>query len=217
MSESTGNHRSPRGYSLVSGHQALRRRRRSPAHPTLQPPHRRGLPPLDSPLPRVSQQHSSARTGRVRRQPFLDAFSLGQNVAASTQNQALAAVLFLYEHVVEQPLDRIEGVARARKPKRLPVVLTRDEVVCHPSVGGRLRYKDRAGASGAQGRPDHDGLHARIESWRSRGPQPARPSAESSLCRGRPYYRYLPVGVKLGVKFIGHARSRYELGRVNTN
>ena len=49
-------------------------------------------------------------------------------MAASTQNQALAAVLFLYEHVLEQPLDRIEGVVCARKPKRLPVVLTRDEV-----------------------------------------------------------------------------------------
>jgi len=49
-------------------------------------------------------------------------------VAASTQNQALAALLFLFEHVLERPLDRIEGVVRARGPKRLPVVLTRDEV-----------------------------------------------------------------------------------------
>ena len=49
-------------------------------------------------------------------------------MAASTQNQALAAVLSLYEHVLEQPLDRVEGVVWARKPKRLPVVLTRDEV-----------------------------------------------------------------------------------------
>jgi integrase len=49
-------------------------------------------------------------------------------VAASTQNQALAAVLFLYQHVLEHPLDRTDGVVRARRPKRLPVVLTRDEV-----------------------------------------------------------------------------------------
>jgi integrase len=54
--------------------------------------------------------------------------AISENVAASTQNQALAAVLFLYQHVQEQPLDRIEGVVRARKPKRLPVVLSRDEV-----------------------------------------------------------------------------------------
>jgi site-specific recombinase XerD len=59
---------------------------------------------------------------------FLTHLAVGQNVAASTQNQALAAVLFVYEHVLEQSLDRMEGVIRARKPKRLPVVLTRDEV-----------------------------------------------------------------------------------------
>jgi integron integrase len=58
---------------------------------------------------------------------FLTDLALNGHVAASTQNQALAAILFLYEHVLEQPLDRIEGVVRANRPKRLPVVLTRDE------------------------------------------------------------------------------------------
>ena len=59
---------------------------------------------------------------------FLTHLAVRENVAASTQNQALASLLFLYEHVLEQPLNRIEGVVRARKPKRLPVVLTREEV-----------------------------------------------------------------------------------------
>ena len=59
---------------------------------------------------------------------FLSHLALSENVSASTQNQALAAVLFLYQRVLEQPLQRIEGVIRARKPKLLPVVLTRDEV-----------------------------------------------------------------------------------------
>lgn len=59
---------------------------------------------------------------------FLTYLAVHDNVAASTQNQALAALLFLYERVLEQPLDRLEGVVRARKPKRLPVVLSRDEV-----------------------------------------------------------------------------------------
>ena len=59
---------------------------------------------------------------------FLTHLAVKEHVAASTQNQALSAVLFLYEHVLEQPLDRIEGVVRARRPKRLPVVLTVDEV-----------------------------------------------------------------------------------------
>ncbi len=59
---------------------------------------------------------------------FLTHLAVQKNVAASTQNQALAALLFLYEQVLKQPLDRIEGVVRGRKPKRLPAVLTRDEV-----------------------------------------------------------------------------------------
>jgi integrase len=47
--------------------------------------------------------------------------------AASTQNQALAALLFLYEHVLHGPAIRVERVIRAKGPLRLPVVLSRDE------------------------------------------------------------------------------------------
>jgi integron integrase len=59
---------------------------------------------------------------------FLTHLAVDRNVSASTQNQALAALLFLYEHVLDRPLDRVEGVVRANRPKRLPVVLTREEV-----------------------------------------------------------------------------------------
>jgi integron integrase len=59
---------------------------------------------------------------------FLMHLAVDRNVSASTQNQALAALLFLYEHVLERPLDRIDGVVRANRPRRLPVVLTRSEV-----------------------------------------------------------------------------------------
>jgi len=59
---------------------------------------------------------------------FLTHLAVRENVAASTQNQGLAALLFLYAHVLEQPLNRIVGVVRARRPKRLPVVLTGEEV-----------------------------------------------------------------------------------------
>ncbi len=48
-------------------------------------------------------------------------------VSASTQNQALSALLFLYRVLLERDLD-LEGVVRARKPRRLPVVLTEEEV-----------------------------------------------------------------------------------------
>lgn len=59
---------------------------------------------------------------------FLSALAVAHRVAASTQNQALSAVLFLYKAVLHQDLGRIEDVVRARKPKKLPVVLSREEV-----------------------------------------------------------------------------------------
>ena len=59
---------------------------------------------------------------------FLTHLAVDGHVAASTQNQALAALLFLYEHVLERPLDRLGGVVRAQRPKRLPVILSRAEV-----------------------------------------------------------------------------------------
>ena len=59
---------------------------------------------------------------------FLTHLAVNRNVAAATQNQALNALVFLYREVLEQPLGKIHGVIRAKKPQRLPVVLTRDEV-----------------------------------------------------------------------------------------
>jgi integrase len=50
-------------------------------------------------------------------------------VSASTQNQALQALLFFHRHVLNGDLPWIEGIVRARTPRRLPVVLTRREVV----------------------------------------------------------------------------------------
>ena len=59
---------------------------------------------------------------------FLTHLAVREHVATSTQNQALAALLFLYGHVIGRPLERLDGVARARRPTRLPTVLTPDEV-----------------------------------------------------------------------------------------
>lgn len=50
------------------------------------------------------------------------------NVSAATQNQALSALLFLYQNVFKQKVGWIDQVERAKRPKRVPVVLTRDEV-----------------------------------------------------------------------------------------
>jgi len=50
------------------------------------------------------------------------------NVSAATQNQALSALLFLYQQVLKEEVGWIDEVERAKRPKRVPVVLTRDEI-----------------------------------------------------------------------------------------
>lgn len=59
---------------------------------------------------------------------FLTHLARERNVAASTQNQALAALQFLYRDVLEQPLETMSGVEPARRPTVLPNVLSRDAV-----------------------------------------------------------------------------------------
>lgn len=60
---------------------------------------------------------------------FLTHLAVQKDVSASTQNQALSAILFLYKKVLNIEPDWIEGVVRAKRPKRLPVVLKRDVVM----------------------------------------------------------------------------------------
>ncbi len=59
---------------------------------------------------------------------YLSHLATKGQVAASTQNQALCALLFLYREVLEVELPLIDGIVRAKRPKRVPVVLTREEV-----------------------------------------------------------------------------------------
>jgi len=59
---------------------------------------------------------------------FLTDLAVNRKVSASTQNQALSALLFLYKLVLGQKLDWLDDVVRAKRPKRLPVVLTQSEV-----------------------------------------------------------------------------------------
>jgi integron integrase len=58
---------------------------------------------------------------------FLTHLAKDRNVASSTQNQALSAILFLYKEVLKQEIGWLEGVERAKKPPKLPVVLSRGE------------------------------------------------------------------------------------------
>lgn len=59
---------------------------------------------------------------------FLSSLALHGRVSASTQNQALSALLFLYKDVLQQDLPWLDGIVLAKTSVRLPVVLTRDEV-----------------------------------------------------------------------------------------
>lgn len=67
--------------------------------------------------------------GHADIEKFLSHLAQREGVAASTQNQAFNALLFLYRHVLDLPdrVDRIDAV-RSKKPKKMPTVLTRDEV-----------------------------------------------------------------------------------------
>jgi site-specific recombinase XerD len=58
---------------------------------------------------------------------FLSDLASNKNVAASTQNQALSALLFLYKEVLKQDLPWIDHIERAKRPAKIPVVLTPEE------------------------------------------------------------------------------------------
>jgi len=66
--------------------------------------------------------------GRREVEAFLTHLAMHGHVAASTQNQALSALLFLYREVLQQELPWMENIRRAKKPERLPAVLSREEV-----------------------------------------------------------------------------------------
>ncbi|MBI3756413.1 MAG: integron integrase [Deltaproteobacteria bacterium] len=59
---------------------------------------------------------------------FLSMLAVDQHVSASTQNQALNALLFLYRHVLDRTLIGLDNIVRAKQPQRLPVVLRKHEV-----------------------------------------------------------------------------------------
>ena len=69
-----------------------------------------------------------AEMGAIEVSRFLTALAVERRVASSTQNQALAAILFLYKDVLDRDFVWLDDVVRAKRPQRLPVVLTRQEV-----------------------------------------------------------------------------------------
>ena len=110
-----------------------------------------GDPPSRRPAARMSRENGGRRTEEAyvawirryilfhgKRHPsgmgapeitrFLTSLAVDGKVAASTQNHALSALLFLYRAVLEVEVPWLDGLVHACRPERLPVVLTRDEV-----------------------------------------------------------------------------------------
>lgn len=74
------------------------------------------------------QKRHPREMGEVEIRAFISDLAVNAGITASTQTVALSALLFLYRDVLKQDLPYVENIERARKPKRLPVVFTRDEV-----------------------------------------------------------------------------------------
>jgi len=73
--------------------------------------------------------------GETEISKFLTHLAVDEKVSASTQNQALCAIVFLYKHVLKRELGDLENLVWAKKSKKLPVVFTKEEV---KSVLGQL-------------------------------------------------------------------------------
>ena len=69
-----------------------------------------------------------AEMGEAEIARFLSSLATDSHVSASTQNQAFNALMFLYHEVLEKQIGLIQGVVRAKRSRRLPVVLTKEEV-----------------------------------------------------------------------------------------
>lgn len=82
------------------------------------------------------QKRHPQEMGTAEIEAFLTHLAVDRHIAAPTQNQALSALLFLYKAVLRQEVGAVDAV-RARKPKRLPTVLTKPEAlrVLHAMVG----------------------------------------------------------------------------------
>ncbi|MBI5329940.1 MAG: integron integrase [Betaproteobacteria bacterium] len=85
-----------------------------------------------------------AEMGKAEVEAFLTSLAVERNVAASTQNLALSAILFMYREVLTTPLPWLDSMERAKKPARLPTVLSRQETAsvlehCDGTTGLMLR------------------------------------------------------------------------------
>jgi integrase len=123
---------------------------------------------------------------------FLTHLAVDLKVAAGTQNQALQALLFLYRDVLRMDLPMLDQVVRANKPRRLPVVLTHDEV---RRVFAELRGRSRLVVGLLYGtlRDAARDYHRHPRPARSPSPPPSRcPTSATCPWPTRPAWPTLP-------------------------
>ncbi len=101
-------------------------RRPSPEALLLQ--YREDLRPLGKALHPLYTTSATPAKWAPPSEAFLTYLATHEHVSASTQNQALVALLFLYRYALHIDLEAPIGALRAKRPKRLPTVLSRDEV-----------------------------------------------------------------------------------------
>lgn len=115
--------------------------------------------------------------GASEAEQFLTHLAVEGLVAASTQNQALAALLFLYRDVLKIELGLLNSV-RARRPQRVPTVLSRGD----PPAGNEAGHSHGSRTAGAQRRADDHDLHARHGESGDEGEKPAGCGGVRSFC-----------------------------------
>ncbi len=77
---------------------------------------------------RFNDRHHPKEMGKQEIERFLSHLATNRDVTASTQNQALNAILFLYKHVLKLPIEADIRAIRSTRPKRLPTVLSKQEI-----------------------------------------------------------------------------------------
>jgi len=134
-----------------------------------------------------------AEMGPAEVSQFLTHLAVKREVAASTQNQALAALLFLYRNVLQQDLPWLENVTRAKQPAHIPLVLTRAEVQATPFTIGPTELAAGESAlwsrASPQGMPEFEGKRSGLRlsanrSARRKGEQGPPDDAADQCSRG---------------------------------
>jgi integron integrase len=103
-------------------------RRTRSCHPSLQPSNSTSVPVLDPTVRGLPRATRAGQLGAADVRAFLDAL-VAEGVSASTHQQALCAIVFLFRHALELDMPWVDALERPKKKPHLPVVLSHDEVL----------------------------------------------------------------------------------------